>query len=338
MNIREFLRPFVYSDLIQLADQFAYGHREILLVSNKLDPTSLILASIPHGWGPDTFGYPYPKIRNRFLKEYPILAWSSRTAADWTKRGYRLPIAVGSPWAHFVNSVHKNYKVGIKTKEEVINSILFLPTHSVPGGSVKHKFELESLLNQVQPAKVTVCLFWLDFINPKVRNFYSGYGCEITCVGFKGSTGFDNPWSPIGGRELFLPNLYRLFLNHNIVVVDTISTPFWYAASLGKTVYIRGYGDEYTWWGSGKQSELSIDNRNMLALADKNLANLPLDTLIPSEGLLRDTAKIELGFDMVENFLPVVSNYKLLKPGMLESEISSPLEEFYRDYDTQVLE
>ena len=103
-------------------------------------------------------------------------------------------------------------------------------------------------------------------------------------------------------------------------------------------MYIRGYGDEYTWWGSGKQSELSIDNRNMLALADKNLANLPLDTLIPSEGLLRDTAKIELGFDMVENFLPVVSNYKLLKPGMLESEISSPLEEFYRDYDTQVLE
>mgnify|MGYP000607260594 CR=1 FL=1 len=40
-----------------------------------------------------------------------------------------------------------------------------------------------------------------------IRKYYEAFGCELQCVGYRGSAGGESPWSPTGGRLTFLPNL-----------------------------------------------------------------------------------------------------------------------------------
>lgn len=329
VNLKRKVSPWVYSEEIQLSEQFAYGHREVLLASNKLDPSGLFLASIPHGWGPDVPGRPYPKVFKRSLSEYPILAWSSRTSADLKARGYKFPIPTGSPWAHLLSSLGLNsIKESSSSKATDSNSSLYFPSHSIPGGEHYHNFNLKRVLSDISPTNLTVCLFWLDFINPRVRNYYSQFNCELVCVGYKGSTGFDIPWAPVGGREMFLPNLLELMERHDTIILETVSTPFWYATSLKKNIYLADLSVTATWWGESKSIDLSINNRELLELVDAELGKIGMNELIPTTDLLYERAKSELGFEHVDMFLNNVVEFKLIKANAIPASIADPLTDY----------
>ena len=78
MSIREFLGAWFYPPEVQLSEQFNFGHREILIASNNLDPQTLFLGSLQHGWYENDPLQPVSQIRNRKLKPYPFLTWSLR--------------------------------------------------------------------------------------------------------------------------------------------------------------------------------------------------------------------------------------------------------------------
>ncbi len=329
MRVKRKLSAWVYTDEIRLAEQFAYGHREVLLASNDLDPTGLFLASIPHGWGPDVPGRPYPKVYKKFYGEYPILAWSSRAAKDLEVRGYRSVVPAGSPWAHLLNKLRfpTIYEAIPKSNQES-NSLLYFPSHSIPGGEHIHDYNLENVLKDLSPTKVTVCLFWLDFINPKVRTYYSKFDSEIFCVGYKGSTGFDIPWAPVGGREMFIPTLLDLFERHKSIVFESVSTPFWYAASLRKDILILDTQVTAKWWGNSNSIDLSINNAMLLESVHPGLKNMKMNELTPASELLYFCAKKELGFEHVESFIEKVEKFKLLKSNVIPADIVDPMTEY----------
>lgn len=323
------LSAWAYPEEIQLAEQFAYGHREVLLATSELDPSSLFRASLPHGWGPDVPGRPYPKVYKRLVGEYPILAWSSRAAKDLIVRGYKSTITIGSPWAHLLTkldlaSISKTHSSATPNT----NAVLYFPSHSIPGGHHDHNFKLQSVLNGLSPTKFTVCLFWLDFVNPRIRNYYSQFNCEIFCVGFKGSTGFDIPWAPVGGREMFIPTLLDLLERHDSIIFETVSTPFWYAASLKKNIYISDLKVSSTWWGNSESIDMSINNIALLELVNPELGKLKMNELIQTSDLLYDCAKRELGFEHVDTFNEKIDRFKLLKSGVIVGNLVDPITKY----------
>lgn len=331
--MKNYLRSWVYDEAILLADQFSYGHREIVLKAMGLDSSSLLLGSLPHGWGPFSPSRPYPKVFKRNFSHYPVLAWSEREYRGYLDLGHKRPIRFGSPWAHLVKQIESNeslrfLKSGVHEKE---NRILFFPSHSVPGTTVTHFNNISQVKKLTGIEKITVSLFWLDYVNPSIKYFYEAQGCEVICNGYKGATGFDSPWTPAGGRVLFLPRLLSRIESHDLIVVDTVSTPFWYAASLGKKVLIFGEGDNYSWWHQKKREDLRIENRHMLKLVSKDFAKLPFDEVIEDNFALLNSAREELGFDFVSTSPSLIQGKNLLKEGVINSLVSKEVEEYFQN-------
>jgi len=326
LPIRRMLSPFLYPEKVLLAEQFSYGHREAILASNKLDPSSIFLASIPHGWGPDSPGIPYPKTFSRRFQEYPVLTWSERSTIDLKSRGYRMPLTAGSPWAHLLTSIYgSDQNALIDQSRTQVDSLLYFPSHSIPGANHLHDSDVSLLLKSLRPKKITVCLFWLDFINPKVRELYERYNFELVCVGFKGSTGFDVPWAPIGGREIFLATLFKLISTHDIIACETISTPFWYAASLRKKLFLTSPSASSTWWGESRIRSLKINNLELLELVGAELVKLDLNQVILPSDYIQHIAMSELGWSHTSDFSELIQKHKLLKVGVLPHSLVEPM-------------
>jgi hypothetical protein len=333
MDIKSYLRSWAYDEVTLLADQFSYGHREIALKCMGLDTSCLLLGSLPHGWGPYSVSHPYPKIIKRNFSHYPIFAWSEREYFGYLELGHRNPIKFGSPWAHLVSTIEScKSSQGLEiTPDKKESRILFFPSHSVPGSTVTHSDKINQIKRLSGIEKVTVSLFWLDFVNPSIKHFYEAQDCEVVCNGFKGSTGFDSPWTPAGGRVLFLPTLLSRITSHDLIVVDTVSTPFWYAASLGKNVLIFGTGDKYSWWNQKEMKDLQIENRQMLGLVNDHLSKLPFDQVIENDQTLVDSARQELGFEFVSTSLSLIQSKNLFREGVINPKVGEEVERYFQE-------
>jgi hypothetical protein len=125
-----------------------------------------------------------------------------------------------------------------KSKKELLSvigekKILIMPFHSWDGDSVKHLSSTFSFLSLTNPANVRVCLGYLDFCNPKIREIYNSYGWRIECAGVRASKHFG---SPVGGREEFLYQLFDILNWSDIVLGDELNTGMLYAVCLGKKI------------------------------------------------------------------------------------------------------
>jgi hypothetical protein len=331
MRFRQYFNGWFYSQEIQLAEQFNYGHREILITANGLSPQTLFLGSLIHGWGVELSVHGAPFIRTQSFKEYPILAWGERSRESLIRAGHSKVYAVGSPWAHMLHALEINPLLPNPYEDDTAKPcrLLFFPTHSVPGSFASHGERIQELADGVDASEITVCLFWLDFIDPKVRQFYESLGCKITCAGYKGASGFETPWAPVGGRVSFLPNIFQMIDNHDIVAVDSVSTPFWYAISLNKKIILTKPEKSLDWWSSGTPSGiLDINNREVLSKVSSKLENFPIGrVVIPDEGLIRICLS-ELGWDQIANletFLTKKHSSKLIE---ISSDLTRPIKQF----------
>lgn len=336
MSIREFLGAWFYPPEVQLSEQFNFGHREILIASNNLDPQTLFLGSLQHGWYENDPLQPVSQIRNRKLKPYPFLTWSLRQKYFLEASGFGQVYAIGSPWAHLIkacgmNLADKGWMNQVNTlKKDSIERLLVFPRHSIPGGTVEHDVDIARLLNLSGCKKVTVCLFWMDFIDPKVRDYYEQFNCEIYCVGFKGNTGNDTPWAPTGGRVMFLPELLDLMCRHQVIACDQAGTAFWYAASLGKSVIISSNHDKYQWWGQLRPREIVTNNYNYLSTVAEYLLDLPIDKVIEPTPKLLEIALNEIGWNETEEFQLLMANKSLTKKSELNLNLAQPITEYIK--------
>jgi len=334
MSLRESMGAWFYPPEIQLSEQFNFGHREVLIAAHKLNPQTLFLGSLQHGWYENDPLHPVSQIRNRVFKPYPFFTWSLRQKNFLENSGFKEVYVIGSPWAHLIKACGielgdgpKNINVKSSNFDSKGNLLIF-PRHSIPGGTVEHDIDVDHLLNLSGCKKATVCLFWMDFIDPRVRDYYSQFKCDLFCVGFKGNTGNDTPWAPAGGRTMFLPKLLDLMLSNEVIVCDQASTAFWYAVSLGKSVIISSKIDKYQWWGNLLPREVEVNNHSTLEAVDKSLINLPIGQVIKPTSELHRIALSEIGWNDLEEFSVLIQKKTITKQSDLNENFVRPITEY----------
>lgn len=229
------LRSIYYDSAVLLSDQFAFGMREVLLLTHGVDPTCMLRAKLVHGETNYNTASNWPTVWHGLFRRFPILSWSVVQKKYLETIGFKEEvIAVGAPFLHLLRYVDKN--PNLKWPDRVENSLLYIPNHSHPGFSATIESALHKELESNKFSLVTVCLFWLDFINPMIRGQYTRLGVNVTCVGYKGNASIETPWADDGGRTNFLPSLANLIAHHEYVITDTRSVSFFYAAVQGRKV------------------------------------------------------------------------------------------------------
>ena len=329
MAVRDLLSPWIHPTNIRLSEQFNYGHREVLLATNGMDLSSLILGSIPHGWGPDIPGFPYPQLMDRRFRKYPILAWSERQRDSFAEKNYKRVFAIGAPWAHLLKSLAVELESECLDKSDSSTpKLLFFPSHSGPGASAIMTEYDERPFLAFEKAEVTVSLFWLDYVAPSIRNYYLEKGFRVNCAGYKGGSGIDVPWDPNGGRVMFLPHLYQMLSQHSHVMVDTMSTAFLYAASLGKVIWVRSNEESHTWWNNPNQLNLNLSLKDFLNSLDSHIGNFPKETWVETKGIIQNAALNELGWNITKNFSSLAVQEQFLRKKAVNPDVATELASF----------
>jgi hypothetical protein len=324
VKIGSFLAPWVYPEEVLLSEQFNYGHREVLLASNSMPQELIFLASLQHGWTHTRVGTPLLKKRN--LQNYPVMVWSSRIANGFPKANRNNVVVTGSPWVHLLRAL------GITPPflPQPANSggkLVFFPSHSLPGASATHNYNIDNFIKTYGKHNVTVCLFWMDFIDPEIRAYYAKFSCQVVCLGYRGSSGFETPWAPTGGRTMFLPRLLDVLQSHDIVAVTDVSTPFWYALSLGKKLFITSKEENHRVWSRSTYIDFK-GSYSSFAKSEHDLPIFPVGKVIEPTQELVQVALEELGWQESEGVMKSNEIGQLLKISELDKELINPLTRF----------
>jgi hypothetical protein len=338
MKFKPFISGLIHGESVKLSEQFNFGHREILLASNNLDTSSIFSASIPHGWLVESNIRPYPIVRRKNLKPYPVLSWSKRSEIALKNQSKRPVFTIGSPWSHLLRSIGINLRTlnPYPQPSPAQNStILYMPSHSIYGGTAVHNFKIDKLRERFDPESVTVCLFWLDFINPKTYSFFSEQNCDVICMGFKGASANDHPWSDVGGRVEFLPNLFSILSRFDVIALDEVSTPFWYAVSLGKSVYITVEESQFKWMENGNSEVIKWNNAECLEIVKPGLSKIMKKGLIEYDSELHEISLSEVGWDYTLGFTDLLSELDILIPEKIDKNIASPIAKFISSFDNK---
>lgn len=229
------LKSYLKNHEVLLSDQFSYGMREVLLLTHDEDPTSLINAKLVHGEVNYRNSSKWPSVWKNPFRRYPILSWSTVQKEQLESIGFKDKIiVVGAPYLHLLKYINENKHLNWPSCFD--NSLLYFPSHSHPGYSIDNRLFTENQINLNDFKKVTICLFWLDFINPKIREQYLQLGAEVVCAGYKGNTSVQIPWADDGGRTGHLLVLASLISKHKYIVTEGVSVTLLYAAAQGKKV------------------------------------------------------------------------------------------------------
>jgi hypothetical protein len=255
----------------QYREQFAYGHREVLLDYAEMSRDLIFKAVIPHGKiAPHALDPILAHFDLSNDQALPQLLWRDDSNTEALKAGVEGVRSIGAPFLYALansgqtikktkenlNSLASNTIWKTDDQEEILNSfdkILYMPIHSWEGDVVNHFIPIDSLLRKVDPMRVVVCLGFLDFCNPNVRKVYEDCGWKLTCAGVRDSMILN---SPAGGREKFLYSLANIFSEADIVIANEFTTGLFYAASLGKPIaIIQGLTENkltYSSWNSNE--------------------------------------------------------------------------------------
>ena len=314
-KIKSWLRSFIYPEELLLHEQFSFGMREILVLTHKIDFDTLIRAKLVHGDVNYSDASHWPSVWMSAIKKFPILCWSERQKSELRRIGFNEEIIpIGSPYLHLLKYITNEAELALPKSTN--NSVLYFPSHTHQGMSAKQE-EINGFINQVADFdKVTICLFWLDYINPTIFKKYEKTGSEIVCVGYKGNSRFDSPWSGDGGRESFIANLIYLIARHESVICDTPSTAFLYASAQGKQVMFLKFASMYN------NSMKSFKSSNYTESTRPHFAALEPMTWYKSaqhNSVVSNLAWEILGGDNIEEFKHWVGSGKsTLKSGVID--------------------
>lgn len=306
-------------------EQFMYGHREILLASAinsnpNLDKSSLLIGGILHGWAFDPSVW---RVRKSNLQRAPRFVWHRKFEEKLpTSTGN---VAIGAPWLYLLRQlgIVKHSKVFLEGREQ--KEVLVFPGHNLLYTSKDIFHQVSKYREIIGSRTATVCLYWLDFLDPLTYRTFVDAGFNVVCIGYtpRGKFGYSSK----GGRVTFLPRLLELFVSHELVLADELGSGVIYAASLGKNIElcpdshssdiqfqlssIMGKGEGFyltadEWlenhdpdlWKSGKSSAKLIEIAweelgETSLLSDEELASLPWsESEIPEELFAEYRSKI----------------------------------------------
>lgn len=281
-NIRNYMVRRYSTDQTPLemklyGEQFAYGHREVLLEYCNLPRSLIFKAHIPHGKISPNFLDPIQRILYPDGKPVLQLLWREDSESEaaaleilnvrsvgatflyaLANEGYSLNEIRELLWASASNFDWPTSKRQQHVYIKDAKTIVYMPMHSWDGDVRKHLVNPESPLLGVPPKTITVLLGFLDFCDPAVRKVYTDLGWRVTCAGARSSK---VAGSPAGGRASFLPNLYSIFKECELVISDEFTTGLFYAMAMGRKVGILNQNELLELSYSSWQSQSDFNDR-----------------------------------------------------------------------------
>ena len=224
---------------MEFSEQFLYGHREVVISYANLDERAMLLGSIEHGWALDSG----EGIRKLLGGRYTYLSWSldrmSRSNVENSET-----IAFGAPFIYAHELVSKSISDWQRLNSRDKSRTLFFPVHGNEFSQQNAESQINLFSEDHDPAKSSVSLYWVEYVNPEIYNAYKEAGFKIFCAGFSGQmehTGLGYSarklaGSPIGGRPSFLINTIGLLATHQKIVFGAIGSSLFYAAYMGKEI------------------------------------------------------------------------------------------------------
>jgi hypothetical protein len=282
-------------DILKFSEQFAFGHREIIVCTLELPSQTIFCGGIQHGWV-DYFNTNHNLISKSILSKPKFFSWNMlRKSSSERKFESQSYIPIGSPWGHLVEYIESRGTKKVVQESEPI--LLYFPKKSHYGW--EPKLELQRILKFKDDFRIRVCLYWLDAIDYRLTSWLQSNEIDFFCAGYRGSSTYDFPWMDHGGRSTFLISLYKEIRQSKIVVVDDVGSAFWYALSLGKPVQVLEKSSESKVCGShlspGEVYKFNQDNEQYLKLVDIDYSFT--GEFLNVEGELIEKAKIELGWN-----------------------------------------
>lgn len=256
-------------------EQFAYGHREILLKYCGISENYMFKAHIPHGGVSPASIDPINRIDDDNGNPILQLRWRHDSDVEAEEANIKNVTPIGAPFLYALSNLgYTPEQISYQIQKSVGNfdwpresseqskylseskNILYMPLHSWDGDVHVHQIPKDSPLTKLRNSKITVLLGFLDFCDPDTRNAYAELGWNVECAGVRSSkiTG-----SPAGGRNSFLYNLHNLMEKNDTVVSNEFTTGLFYAASMGKKMGILNqsinYELKYSSWQERSQYE-----------------------------------------------------------------------------------
>ena len=234
-HVKLFLRNRLTPPVEIFKDQFAYGHREILLDYAGLSTDTILLGKLQHGSTPLEYllNFNSPKFHG---KRSPFWVFTKNMEVKARCGGYKNVQAIGAPWLYLQHLL----KDRINEDHSVSKKFLIMPEHStqnyidLSSKDIKRK-RAEFFRDLFGVSNSTVCLHWNDFLDLETRSSFLELGFEVTCLG----TGYNStPWSSGGDRIKFLPNLYQLLKTHTHWIGESFNSSMFYAMSMGLQIGI----------------------------------------------------------------------------------------------------
>lgn len=235
-KFRFLMQRITTTDINYFEEQFRYGHREIILnfVRQKtlaVNESSILIGSIDHGWAPHENIW---RIRTRNFKFANRYLWTEERLLNYSKK--ENASAVGAPWLYMLADL------GI-TKENVIDKLPKNKTKVVlfPGHSDLHP-GYTNILDQIKQmyknipknSHAVVCLYWVDFMNPALREEIEAMNLEVYTAGYVSLIPYQD--TSHAGRPNFLLELFNMVRDADLIITSELATSTFYAMSLGAKV------------------------------------------------------------------------------------------------------
>ena len=216
-------------------EQFAYGHREILLKYVGLDFSTQLLGTLQHGVLGNTYVENFKS--PRYLSGRKSVYWVYSKALEKIGRsqGNDNVIAIGAPWLYLRDSTKDRLAVNLSAE-----SYLVMPSHSqstyVATSTVfQKKQRAKSFRDIVGSKNATVCLHAIDFCDHETVEAYLDQGFNVICAG---SSSQYPAWSDAANRIRTLHKLMTLMMSHTHLLTDDYGSHIFYGIDIGMQIGI----------------------------------------------------------------------------------------------------
>jgi hypothetical protein len=206
---------------------YYYGHAHLLArycrLGEPMHPPR-ILGYYQHGWNigdGQAAGVPYVFGSKMFV-------WSEQTRRRAWSQGRRNVIVTGAPFAYLV-------RMEPEPPDLHREGTLFYPFHGWEGQRVLGDHaRLIDEVKSVETGPITVCLYWSEYQNRRIRRQYEQIGVRVICHGYRGF------WWRDHDRTFLYRQLAEL-RRHRRVVSNRLSSAIWYGLLAGCEAAV--YGD-----------------------------------------------------------------------------------------------
>jgi hypothetical protein len=276
-------------------EQFRYGHREILLnyslrFNQTLQYNSILDGSIDHGWAPHENIW---RIRRRNLKFANRYVWNEKRLENYSKNGKA--VAVGAPWLYMLSDLGIT-KTNVSNKlPKKDNKIVLFPGHSdLSPGNIDITTQIEIMARYIpRNAEVTVCLYWVDYLNPILREKITSMNYQVFCAGFVSLIPYQD--TSHAARPHFLLELYNLIKDAAIIITSEVATSTFYGMSLGSKICFTPIGTNESRFKNSNIEKISRANTYFFPSTEEWIENF-----IPEIYSTKDNPKTFMDFGWSE--------------------------------------